>query len=200
MARELVDEPLTGPPPVVLRGATWADYQRILELRGESVVPRVAYLEGALQLVSPPRRHEYVRSMIGRLIEAWCFETGVDVTPYGSWTLQSERAERGAEADECYVLGAALEPVVPDLAIEVVVTHGGIDKLEIYRELGVREVWFWRAGALHLHALRGQAYQAIERSEVLAGIDVDQLLEFVDVRPMTRAVRAYQAALRAARS
>jgi hypothetical protein len=31
----------------------------------------------------------------------------------------------------------------PDIAIEVIWTSGGIDKLEVYRKLGVREVWYY---------------------------------------------------------
>jgi len=34
---------------VVLYDATWADYQRLLELRGDHSAPRIAYLEGALE-------------------------------------------------------------------------------------------------------------------------------------------------------
>ena len=58
----------------VLDGATWADFQRLLELRGERPVPRYAYLEGQLEIISPSHFHEQVKSMIGCLIEAWCFE------------------------------------------------------------------------------------------------------------------------------
>ncbi|MFN9407014.1 MAG: Uma2 family endonuclease, partial [Dolichospermum sp.] len=31
----------------------------------------------------------------------------------------------------------------PDLVIEVVVSSGGIDKLEAYKRLQIPEVWFW---------------------------------------------------------
>lgn len=199
MAPELLSRPPLAPAAidgaVVLDGATWADYQRMLELRGDRPTPRVAYLEGVLQLVSPSRRHDQVKSMLGCLIEAWCLERGVDVTPYGSWTLESKEAERGVEPDECYVLGAVDDPQRPDLAIEVVLTSGGVDKLELYRKLGVREVWFWQDGALSLHALEGERYQPLASSRLLPGIDLAQLLRFVDVQPMTRAVREYRAEL-----
>lgn len=33
----------------------------------------------------------------------------------------------------------------PHLAIEVVWTSGGLDKLDVYRKLGVREVWYCAA-------------------------------------------------------
>ncbi|MSP24453.1 MAG: Uma2 family endonuclease [Myxococcales bacterium] len=181
---------------VVLRGATWADYQRVLELRGERAAPRIAYLKGSLEIMSPSLAHESIKSVIGCLIEAWCVDKGIDITPCGSWTIERKEFERGAEPDECYVVGDCAMPERPDLAIEVVLSSGGIDKLELYRKLGVREVWFWRNGSLSLHVLRGDRYEAVANSEVLAGIDAEQLSRFVGVRPMTKAVRAYRAALR----
>ena len=139
---------------IVLRDATWADDQRLLEIRGERPVPRLTYLEGAIQLMTPSRPHELLKSMIGRLVEAWCVETGVPITPYGSWLHESKEADRGVEPDECYVLGDATDPARCDLAIEVIWTHGGLDKLEGYRKLGVKELWIWKEGAITVYALR----------------------------------------------
>ncbi|MBX3125222.1 MAG: Uma2 family endonuclease [Polyangiaceae bacterium] len=180
---------------VVLPNATWADYQRVLELRGERAVPRVTYLEGRLEIMSPSKSHESIKSMIGRLVEAWCAESGFEITPYGSWTLEAKDNERGLEPDECYVVGDRPEATRPDLAIEVVWTSGGIDKLDVYRLLGVREVWYWRDGAIEMFALRGLRYERTTNSEVLPGIDLGLLERFIDVRPMTRAVREYRAAI-----
>lgn len=186
---------------IVLEGATWTDYERILAIRGERPIPRVAYANGRLLLMTPSRYHELLRSLLGRLIETWCLEAGVDITPVGSWTLRSEAAERGLEPDECYVVGdypeddAKLER--PDLAVEVVWTSGGIDKLAIYASLGVREVWYWRSGALTLYTLEGGTYGPTPASHVLPGIDHAELLRFVELRPMTRAIRAYREVLRA---
>lgn len=58
------------------------------------------------------------------------------------------RRERGAEPDECYVFGEDPDPERPDLAIEVIWISGGMNKLEIYRALGVAEVWHWRRGRI----------------------------------------------------
>src|SRR5215470_6376523 len=86
---------------IVLRDVKWADYQRLLEIRGEGPVPRLTYLEGVLELMTPSRPHESIKSMIGRLVETWCLEKGVGITPYGSWTLESKESNRGVEPDEC---------------------------------------------------------------------------------------------------
>jgi Uma2 family endonuclease len=181
---------------ILLRNVTWADFQRILKIRGDRPVPRLTYLEGVLELMSPSRPHESIKSMIGRLVEAWCMENGVDISPYGSWTLESKENERAAEPDECYVLGDVAEPERCDLAIEVIWTSGGIDKLEVYRRLRVREVWIWKSGRIAVHVLRGKKYVAVEASELLPAIEIALLASFVRRQPMTRAVRDYRAALR----
>jgi Uma2 family endonuclease len=184
---------------ILLRNVTWADYKRVLAMRGDRSVPRLTYLGGVLQLMSPSRPHESIKSMIGRLVEAWCLEHGVDITPYGSWTHESEKSERAVEPDECYVLGDAPEPERCDLAIEVIWTSGGLNKLEVYRKLDVREVWIWKAGKIEIFTPRGDGYEPHERSELLPDIDLAELLTFVDIKPMTRAVTQYRESLRSAR-
>jgi Uma2 family endonuclease len=183
---------------VHLYGVTWADYLRLLEIRGERSAPRLTYVEGTLEIMSPSRTHDEIKSYIGRLVEAWCLERGVEFTPYGSWTLKSKQEERGAEADECYVFGP--EPKRkrrPDLAIEVIWTSGGIDKLDVYRKLRVHEVWYWENGRIQVHVLRGTRYEAVARSEALPGIDLVELVSFLDRPTASQAIRDYLAALRA---
>jgi Uma2 family endonuclease len=196
LPREPPQEEALDDQRVILQGASWADYQRLLALRGESAVPRLTYLEGRLEIMSPSRAREIDKSMIGCLVEAFSMETGVGITPYGSWTLERKDVERGLEPDECYVLGDADDPLVPDLAIEVIRTSGGLSKLEVYRKLGVREVWLWRLRRFELFALRDDQYEPIARSELLPGLDLTVLVEFLGVRPMTSAVRAYRRRLR----
>lgn len=182
---------------VVLRGATWADYQRLQQVRGNQSAPRITYVEGLLQIMSPSRTHESIKSVIGCLVEVFCLESAVEFSTYGSWTIEDEAVQRGVEPDECYVFGRVDEPVRPDLAIEVVWTSGGIDKLRVYRGLGVGEVWFWKRGVITPYVLREGEYEAALRSEVLPGIDLVQLASFVDRRTTSEAMRAYRAALAA---
>ena len=180
---------------VHLRGATWADYQRLLEIRGEHSAPRFTYLEGVIEIMSPSRKHESLKSILGRLVETYCQVRGIEFDVFGSWTLESKEAERGAEPDECYVFGEVSDPDRPHLAIEVVWTSGRLDKLQVYRKLGVREVWYWRRGILSAHALRGEQYEQIATSEVLPGIDLLQLASFVEGRTASQAMREYRNAL-----
>jgi Uma2 family endonuclease len=181
---------------VRLRNATWADYQRLLEIRGDRSAPRITYHEGVLEIMSPSRDHESIKSTIGCLVEVWCLERGIEFSTYGSWTIESETSASGAEPDECYVFGHVPQPERPDLAIEVVWTSGGIDKLKIYRKLGVREVWYWRRGRIEVSLLGDDGYEHAPGSAALPGIDLEQLAGFLDRPTTSRAIGDYRAALR----
>lgn len=178
-----------------LRGLSWADYQRFVELRGDSAVPRLTFLEGVLEIMTPSRPHESYKTTISRLVEVWCLEHGVEFSAYGSWTLENPAAERGAEPDECYVFGTVPNPTRPDLAIEVVMRSGGIDKLEVYRALEVGEVWYFRHGKIQPYVLSGDHYEPREHSECLPGLDLDQLVQYLDFPSTSQALRAYRAAI-----
>ena len=92
--------------------------------------------------------------------------------------------------------GPSKNPKRPDLAIEVEWTSGRIDKLEVYRKLGVREVWYWREGRIEPYLLRGERYRLAARSKVLPGIDVAEVASLLDRPSASRAIREYNAALR----
>ena len=180
---------------VVTYAVPWDHYEAQLAMRGDRSVPRMAYLEGALELMSPSKDHERIKSYIGRLIEAYALERGVDLSPYGAWTLKSAPENSGLEPDECYLVGDQNKDT-PDLAIEVVWTSGGIDKLEIYRRLAVREVWIWQDSQIEVHVLRQQRYELVEKSALFPDLDVPLLASFLDRPTALQAVKAFREALR----
>lgn len=182
---------------VRLHEVSWEDYERLLAMRGEKAVPRITYLDGEVELMVPGQPHEYYKKMLARLLEAWVDEYRVPLNGFGSWTIKQRRKKGGLEADECYILGTENKPR-PDLAIEVVWTSGGIDKLEVYRRLGVGEVWFWSRGStsIDVYVLRDTKYRRSTRSMLLADLDLPQLAGFVLLENQTEAVWAYRRALR----
>jgi Uma2 family endonuclease len=187
------DDRPTDDQVVVLRGLAWADWRRLVEARGDRPVPRMAYVDGAVELMSPSRDHERIKSILGSLVEVWAEHVGIEVSRLGSWTL--EHAPRaGVEPDECFeVVRDDREPGVrPDLAIEVVWTSGRISKLEAYRALGVPEVWVWRNDALRVFVLRDEGYEEVGASEVLAGIDLQVVVSLLGERSVTAACRRFR--------
>ncbi len=180
---------------VVLHGVPWSHYEAQLAFRGDSSSPRIAYLDGAMELMSPSRDHERIKSYIGMLIEAFAMEKGIDFSPYGSWTLKEAPKQAGVEPDECYLFGSDQQRGTPDLVIEVSWTRGGIDKLEAYKRLRVPEVWFWQDEAIQIYALQNATYEPCVRSPGLPGLDLDLLVSFLAHPTAMQAVRAYRLAL-----
>lgn len=180
---------------VIRYGVPWEHFEVELALRGDRSGPRLAYLEGALEITSPSKDHERIKSYIGRLIEAYALETGTDLSPYGRWTLKSAPGEAGLEPDECFIVGSDQSKPAPDLAIEVVWTSGGINKLEIYRRLGIGEVWFWRDDAIRVYVLSGDRYEEAKSSKIFPGLDLGLVAALLDRPTVTQAVRALREAL-----
>jgi Uma2 family endonuclease len=179
---------------VILGGIDWWQFETFLAIRGDRAGVRVTYLEGQLEIMSPSRTHEMLKTMIARLLEAYADEKGLVFEGYGSLTMRNAPKLRGIEPDECYAVGAAKES--PDLAVEVIWTHGGIDKLDVYRGLGVREVWIWKKEELKAYELRGGAYVEIPQSSVILGLTPSFIREFLDCETQTEAVRKLRAELR----
>jgi len=180
---------------LVMHQVPWSHFEAQLALRGDVSVPRISYLQGTMELMSPSRDHERLRSFIGRLLEAYALEHDIDLSPYGAWTLKDAPEEAGAEPDECYLVGDQNKDR-PDLAIEVVWTSGGLNKLEIYRRLGVDEVWVWRKGQLEVHLRRASGFVRSTRSRLFPKLDVALLASFLDKPTAMQAVRAFREALR----
>src|SRR4029079_11037283 len=127
---------------VVLRAMSWQDFEALLAIRGERSGVRMYYLDGEIEIVSPTKIHEGRKKTLARLLEIWAMESDIALNGFGSWTLKKELREAGAEPDECYILGESSETDVPDLWSEVEWARTtGLSKPEIYRRLGVRELW-----------------------------------------------------------
>jgi Uma2 family endonuclease len=182
---------------VLLHGVSWDAYEGLLRVLGNDHPSlRLTYLEGTLEISTTSPRDERIKKLIARLLEAWAEERGIRFDGYGAATFRKKAAERGLEPDECYALGELRD--APDLAIEIVETHGLIDKLDVYAGLGVREVWIWEDGRLTVHALDGARYVESKESRLLAGLDLAQLVSFVREGDQTATVRAYRRALQGA--
>ena len=100
-----------------------------------------------------------------------------------------EAKARGLEPDECYCVGEVKE--IPDIAIEVTISSGGIDKLAVYQGLGVPEVWFWKGSKFSLYRLREQGYEAITKSEFLPQLDLSLLARYVQPSTQSQAVKDF---------
>ncbi len=183
--------------PMLFPGLTWQQFKMVeplLEVPGV----RLSFLDGVLEIRRMPgRKHEVWKERIGALLEAYMEYIEIDFTPTGSMTLERESTLVKREADKSYELGSDRER--PDLAIEIVVTSGGINKLEAYKRLQIPEVWFWQNGRLSLHHLRTTEtesfYEEINRSELLPGLDLELLKRCINLPNHTQSLKEFRQAL-----
>jgi len=180
---------------VTLADVSWRELEHRIALKHDEQIPRIRYLDGVLELVSPSVEHERAKSNIGALIEAYAVERGIELSSAGSWLLRNKRRRVGCEPDECYIVGPYGDRKRPDFAIEVIKTAGGLDKLEIYRRLDVNEVWFWHRGKIEVHGFDGTGWRRVERSSYLPDLDLALLCSFLDRPSTTAAIRDFRAAL-----
>lgn len=183
---------------VVLRAMSWQDFEALLAIRGDRAGVRMYYLDGEIEIVSPTKIHEERKTTLARLLEIWAMESDVSLNGFGSWTLKKELREAGAEPDECYILGDSTEQDVPDLAIEVEWSRvTGLSKPEIYRRLGIRELWTLKSdGRLVVRVLEKGEWIERAKSKLLPKLDLVWLMSFVDITPQSKAVRALRDAMR----
>ncbi len=170
---------------LIYGGITWQQFKLIQAGFAESPGVRLFYYNGAIEILMPGREHEFFKTIIGMLIELFCLEMVIEFEPTGSMTQEREE-EVSAQADESYCFGES-KPT-PDLAIEVVFTSGGSNKLKRYQALGVPEVWFWQDGLFSLYRLRDTGYEKISLTEIpeLATLDMDLLTRCVLIAQTSR--------------
>jgi Uma2 family endonuclease len=181
---------------VILHNVRWDQFEAMVAFRGDAPTPRYAYSKGTLEIMNPSRSHETIKGYVGRLLETYAIEIGVEFTTVGSWLLKNAPTERGLEPDECYLIGDPNKDR-PDLAIEVVWTSGGIDKLEIYRYLGVGEVWIVAEGRIEVHVLQGEHYVEAPESHLFPDLDLALIMRLAGEPTTSAAVRKLRDSLRA---
>lgn len=187
---------------VALEGIDWAGYAAMLRLRGEHSLPRMTYLDGRLSLVSPSYRHETLKKLLDYFIASALAGLGVPFLPAGSTTFRRKRKRGGVEADETYYIAnrariqgkAAVDLRIdppPDLAVEVVVAHDADDAIEVYRRLGVPEVWICTPAEIVMLTLAEDGrYAEVESSAAVPGVRAAEVHSWIN-RPMEAGVTAW---------
>lgn len=179
---------------VVLPSVTWQQYESLLATLGDYPGLRLIYLEGTLEIFMPSAQHEMIKKVIARLLERYAEEVDIPLHGYGSTTFRLEAKAQGLEPDECYCVDTLKE--LPDLAIEVNLTSGGVDKLAIYRGLGVPEVVIWQNDRLTLYDLREAESRESTTSQFFPNLDWNMLAQYIRPQEQPQAIKDFLKAIR----
>ena len=180
---------------VVFCGLSWNRYLAFdKKLGDERPGPRLYYLEGELEIMTTSNEHERIKKWIGDLLADYFMEGGSEITPRGQATMRLALKEAGAEPDESWCIGQEKE--FPDLVLEIALTSGGVNKLEIYRRFKVPEVWFWRRNKLEIFVLgSSEKFELARESRLLPGLDISLVEGCVAIRSWQQARKSFRAGL-----
>jgi Uma2 family endonuclease len=177
---------------VVLHNIAWETYARLLADNENNSAPRFAYDRGELEIMSPSPEHEKFNRRIAQLVLAVAEEMGVEAEDLGSTTFRREDLERGFEPDSCFYIQNEEEEVrgkaridlavdpPPDLVIEIDITSPSLNKLPIYAQMGVPEVWRYDGERMTILVLEGPEYVATNESTVLSPVRSSVLTDLVE--------------------
>ncbi|NJN31523.1 MAG: Uma2 family endonuclease [Synechococcales cyanobacterium RM1_1_8] len=181
-------------PGVVLQGISWETYLKMLSEMGEHRACRLAYRQGRLEITMPSDLHEGNKKLLERMLEALTEELEQPLKSFGSTTLNREDLRQGAEPDSCYYIQNANQIVgrridlerdpPPDLVLEVDISSPSTQRMEIYAQLGVAELWRYIQGEVQILQLENGRFVACDSSPTFPIVSAAVLNEFLQVAEM----------------
>jgi Uma2 family endonuclease len=199
------DTPREGSHRVILQGISWQTYQALLTELGDNRSSRLAYDQGVLEITMPSDRHETNKKLLERMVEALTEELDLPIKAFGSTTLNREDLQHGAEPDSCYYIqnvdriqGRTVDvthDLAPDLVIEIDITSPSSRRLEIYRQLGVPEVWRYLGQTVQIHQRQAGTYNLCNYSPTFPFVSVEiinQFLQQAETQDDTTFIRAWR--------
>lgn len=199
---------LLAPPDEIihLSGISWQTYETLLEELCDRRL-RLTYNRGNLEIMAPSPEHELSKTVMGRFVETLAEETNLPIYPLGSTTLKRPELS-GAEPDECFYIhqiGAVrgkkrldlTKDPAPDLVIEIDVTSSSPNRLQVYADLGVAEVWIYNGVALVIQTLQNSTYITTQTSQFFPNLPIPEIADFLqqaqtkDYLELVRAFRSW---------
>lgn len=163
----------------VFPNISWQQFEGIDRAFDSIPGVKLRYLDRSLEIMPVSEDHEEFKTILRMLLEAYMRARQIRFYGRGGPSLGDEALGARSEPDESYNLGT--RKPYPDLVLEVIITSGGVDKLEGYRRMGVAEVWFWEDGVLNLYGLdaEGSNYQPLTASKLLPQLPLDIYCRYV---------------------
>ena len=177
---------------VVLEGLTWDSYTRFLEAFPESHAVHFAYDKGKLEIMTLSYEHENYNRLLADIFTNIALEFGIEYTNAGSVTLQREDLKKGFEPDSSFYVEN--EPLIrgkkriilpndppPDLTIEIDIKSSSLDRMGIFAEIGINEVWRFDGEKFEILILnQNKQYRKSFESNVLPNVTSNLLLSFIE--------------------
>jgi Uma2 family endonuclease len=190
---------------ITLHGISWQTYTQLLAELGDHRASRLAYAQGVLEITMPSDRHETQKKLLERMIETVTEELNLPAKSFGSTTLNRADLEHGAEPDSCYYIqhvsqiegrqvDLATDPP-PDLILEVDIASPSRRRIDIYKQLGVPELWRYSGGSVQIYQLHSGEYVPCDRSPsfpLVSTTVINQFLQQAETQDDTTFIRTWR--------
>ncbi|NJO73515.1 MAG: Uma2 family endonuclease [Leptolyngbyaceae cyanobacterium RM1_406_9] len=177
---------------MVIPAIAWEQFEAIATAFQDIPGVKLSYLDRCVEIMTTGDEHEDLKKTIAILLEAYMRAKGIRFYGRGAPTLGSREQGVRREPDESYNIGT--KKGIPDFLIEVVITSGGLDKLESYKRIGIPEVWFWIDNELLVYQLQDRQYQPATHSQFLPDLDLVLLTQYISFEDQYDAVTEFLAA------
>ncbi|BAU15135.1 hypothetical protein LEP3755_56920 [Leptolyngbya sp. NIES-3755] len=183
---------------VTLSGVSWQSFEELLSELGQTRTSRLTYDRGKLEMMTPLEEHDRCLRLIESLILVLADELYLKIYSLGSVLLTLPDLGRAIQPDAMYSLEeirlqkrAELDmnrAESPELAIEVAIGRGSLDRESIYVSMGVPEIWQYTTmvgddvlkGSLQIYQLEGDRYIATTNSKLFPALPGQRVQEFLE--------------------
>ncbi len=177
---------------VVLHNVSWDSYKQISDALQNETSAHFTFDRGKLEIMVLSLKHENLKKILAMLFERLSEELDIEIFAGGSTTFQREDLERGFEPDECYYIQNAermrgkdsvnleFDPP-PDLTVEIDVKHSSLNRMDIFADIGIPEVWRYDGEKLMIYLLKNNEFVVSETSFSLAHAESRKLSELIEI-------------------
>lgn len=183
---------------VTLSGVSWQSFEELLNELGQTRTARLTYDRGKLEMMTPLEEHDRCLRLIESLILVLADELYLKIYAIGSVLLTLPDLGRAIQPDAAYSLKEVRlqkraeldmnQAAPPDLAVEVAIGRGSLDRDSLYASMGVPEIWQYTTtvgddvlkGNLQIYQLENDRYIATANSKLFPALPGNRIQEFLE--------------------
>lgn len=196
--------------PVLLPNVSWQNFQSLLAELGDDRTARLTYNRRKLEMITPLPERDRCSKLIESLILVLADELDSPIQSCSPLLLMASDRECAIDLDGGYYSDTPVpktsrtvdlaQAAPPDLAVEIVITKSHFDKLMLYADLGITEVWRYITevgdnvlnGNVLMYQLQGDRYIESGKSALFPGLPATQIIQFIQQSDSIGLVQALQ--------
>jgi Uma2 family endonuclease len=183
---------------IVLPKVSWQKLEAVVTELGPEREVHLTYDRGKLEMMTPLDLHLRGDRLLESLLLVVADEADEQLANLGSILFMKPADDRAIQPFSAYYLDHPPRPITtreldltdliaPDLAIDIMIKEGSMNRLSIFETMGVPEVWAYTLeeqedslkGVLALWGLTDRGYQPLSSSILFPFLSLDRIDQFL---------------------